>query len=181
MGKPLHVLIVEDSAEDHEFIIRSLRKGGFDITSTRVQTAETMRTEFQNKTWDAVISDYSMPTFDGMGALEFVKSNDIDLPFIVVSEREDIAVKMIKAGAHDYLNKSNLSELAPVLQRELSAAEQRRLRKLAEAQLRATEQQLNQALEASGLGAFNWDMVTGETWHSRRYDQIFGDMSPRTI
>jgi two-component system cell cycle sensor histidine kinase/response regulator CckA len=178
MGKNLHVLIVEDSEDDHELVVHALRNGGFDVTAARVATADTLRSTFQSRKWDAVISDYVMPGFDGLAALELIKDSGADLPFIVVSGREDIAAKMIKAGAHDYLNKRDLSGLAPTVERELGEAEQRRLRKLAEAKLRETRQQLNQALDASGLGAFHWDMITDETWRSFRYDQIFGEINP---
>jgi two-component system cell cycle sensor histidine kinase/response regulator CckA len=178
MEEALHVLVVEDSQRDHELIIHALRQGGFQIAALRVATAETLEKAFQDETWDAVISDYSMPNFDGMAALDLLKKSGRDLPFIVVSGTDKMMRGMLKAGAHDYVPKSNLSLLAPVIERELGEARQRNLRKIAEAKLKETQFQLNQALEASDLGAFNWDMISDTTWRSARYDQILGGLDP---
>jgi two-component system cell cycle sensor histidine kinase/response regulator CckA len=143
MGKKLNVLIVEDSESDHELVMRALKKGGFDVTSERVDSPEALLDAIQNRAWDAIISDYTLPAFDGMQALELVKKAGSDLPFIVVSGRDDIVRNMMKAGAHDYIHKSSLAELPPIVERELGEAEQRRLRRLAEVKLAETQKQLH--------------------------------------
>jgi len=90
--------------------------------------------------WDIVISDYSLPQLHAPDALSIVQASGRDLPFIVVSGRmgEDTAVAMMKAGAHDYLMKDNLTRLGPAVLRELREAKIRNERKLADARIRAS-------------------------------------------
>src|SRR5213079_1325445 len=74
-----------------------------------------------------VIADYNLPQFDALAALEIVKASGQDIPFLIVSGGigEDIAVAAMKAGAHDYLMKGNLSRLPPAVDRELREAANR--------------------------------------------------------
>ena len=128
MTKPLRVLIVEDSQDDTLLIVRELRKSGWDPTYQRVETAVTMAGALDSQPWDLVISDYSMPQFGGAAALSLFKQKGLDIPFISVSGAigEDLAVEMMKAGAHDYVMKNNLARLSVAVTRELRAAEERR-------------------------------------------------------
>src|SRR5262245_55419938 len=107
MGRPLRALLVEDSEEDTELLVRELRRGGFDVTFERVCTAAAMSAALTGKTWDLVISDYSLPAFGAPAALTLLQQLKIDLPFIIVSGTvgEEIAVEAIRAGAHDFLTK----------------------------------------------------------------------------
>ena len=75
-------------------------------------------------TWDVIISDYSMPRFNGITALAVARRQAPDLPFILVSGTvgEEIAVQAMKAGANDYLFKGNLRRLGPAIERELREA-----------------------------------------------------------
>ena len=70
MSKPLQLLIVEDSEEDVELILRELKRGNFDVTHQRVDTAPLMAAALEQKPWDLIISDYALPNFDGLAALE---------------------------------------------------------------------------------------------------------------
>lgn len=136
MNKPLRVLIVEDSADDAELLLLELRCGGYDPTFERVDTPEAMTTALDKQTWDVILSDYVMPHFSGLVALELLKEKGLDLPFIVVSGKigEDIAVEAMKAGAHDYIIKNNLKRLATAVERELGEAEVHKARRQAEKQ-----------------------------------------------
>src|SRR5262245_19633351 len=120
MSIPLRALFVEDSETDALLLLRELRRGGFDVVSRRVETAAQM-SEALLEPWDVIIADYRMPNFRGIDALILFKERGADIPFIVVSGAigEDFAVGMMKAGAHDYLLKSNLMRLAPAIEREL--------------------------------------------------------------
>jgi PAS domain S-box-containing protein len=135
MRKPLKVLIVEDSETDALLLLRALRQGGFEPTYLRVDNAETLnRALFEN--WEIVLCDYKMPGFDGVSALKLFREKGLDIPFIVVSGQigEDVAVGMMKAGAHDYLLKDNMARLVPAIERELREAQDRRqLRRAQEA------------------------------------------------
>src|SRR5437899_7712470 len=115
------ILIVDDSADDTDLMQRVLRKSGHDIFSERVETAEAMESALMRADWDLIISDYSMPHFDGISALKLSQDKHIDLPFILVSGTvgEDIAVEAIKAGANDYVLKTNMARLAHAVDRAL--------------------------------------------------------------
>src|SRR5262245_28800728 len=104
MNQPLHVLIVEDSQDDADLLLRSLRRGGYTPIYEQVQTVEAMSAALQQKSWDIVISDYSMPHFSAPAALAALKETGIDIPFLIVSGTvgEETAVAALKAGAHDF-------------------------------------------------------------------------------
>ena len=127
MKAPLRVLVVEDSEFDAQMMISLLRKGGYDVTSERVETPDAMKTALANRTWDVVLSDYNLPDFHAPAALQLIKDSGLDLPFIIVSGGigEDIAVAAMKSGAHDYLMKGNLHRLLPAVERELREAANR--------------------------------------------------------
>ena len=135
MSTPLRVLVVEDSEADTILILRELRRGGFEPTSLRVDSADAMAAALDGQPWDLVLSDYSLPQFGGVAALTLFQQKGLDMPFILVSGAlgEELAVEIMKAGAHDYVLKHNLFRLAPAVKRELAAAEQRRARRQNEA------------------------------------------------
>jgi diguanylate cyclase len=127
---PLRVLVIEDNEDDAALVVRTLTKAGYDIASTRVDSAEGLRGALDRGPWDLAIADYTMPSFSGTQALEIIRENAVDLPFIFVSGTigEDIAVAAMKQGAHDYIIKGNLARLAPAVERELRDATVRRER-----------------------------------------------------
>src|SRR6266545_1721812 len=151
MNVPLRVLLIEDSDDDAALVVRTLRRGGYDLTYTRVESAEAMREALARHTWDLVISDYSMPQFSGPAALQLLHEVGIDLPFIIVSATigEETAVAAMKAGAHDFLMKGNLTRLIPAVARELREAAERRERRRAEAAHRAVEARFAGVLDAA--------------------------------
>jgi diguanylate cyclase len=137
MGIPLRVLNIEDSEDDTELFIRYLRQGGYDPVYDRVDTPEAMSAALSKHPWDIIIADYAMPRFNAFEALKLLEKTGIDLPFIILSGSigEDIAVKAMKAGAHDYIMKNNLKRLIPAIEREMREAQIRRARKEAEDQI----------------------------------------------
>src|SRR5918993_1686417 len=140
MGIPLSVLLVEDSENDALLLLRTLRRGGYDPTWERVETAAAMEDALDGRSWDLVISDHSMPAFSSLAALGLLRRKGfVDLPFIIVSGRigEDAAVSAMKAGAHDYLMKDNLARLNSAIERELRDADVRRERRQAEEKYRS--------------------------------------------
>jgi len=129
--RPLRLLLVEDTEDDARLLLRTLGKGGFLPDFLRVDTPESLRAALGAGGWDIVISDYTMPEFGGLQALAIAKQHDPDLPFIIVSGNigEDVAVGAMRAGAQDYVLKTNLARLAPAIARELEDAATRRLNK----------------------------------------------------
>ncbi len=150
MGKPLRVLVVEDSPDDVELLLRELRSGGYDPTYERVQTAKAMTAALAKQTWDIVIADYTMPDFSAPAALELLQKSGFDLPFIIVSGviGEEVAVEAMKAGAQDCIMKYNLKRLLPAVERELREAEGRRDRRKAEERLKQSEERFRQIAES---------------------------------
>ena len=135
MSSPLRVLVVEDSVDDTFFIVRELQRGGFNVSFERVETYAAMLEALEGRTWDLIISDYSMPLFGGTAALALYLEKGVEAPFIMVSGAmgEDRAVEMLKAGAHNYVMKDSLSRLVPAVKQELAAAQEQRNRRQAEA------------------------------------------------
>jgi signal transduction histidine kinase len=147
--KPLRVLIVEDSEQDADLLLRELKKAGYSPIHKRVDSAGEMSSALDTESWDIIISDHSMPGFSSLDALSLLRGKSIDLPFIIVSGQigEDTAVGAMKAGAHDYMMKGSLKRLGPAIERELQEASNRHQRRKAEEQLRALSKRLIEVQE----------------------------------
>jgi len=135
------VLLIEDTPDDALLVERALVKAGYELTILRVENALAMSDALDRESWDVVISDYNLPSFDAPAALSLLQAHDLDIPFILVSGTvsEHAAVTSMKAGAHDYLLKSNLKRLGPAVARELQEARNRSERRKAEQALRESE------------------------------------------
>jgi signal transduction histidine kinase len=123
----LRILLVEDSTDDAVFIEQALRHAGMATTFKRVDSRASMAKALAQDAWDLVLSDYFLPGFSGVEALQQLRAYSADIPFIIVSGRidEQEAVALMKSGADDYVRKDNLARLAPVLQRSLDDAQNR--------------------------------------------------------
>jgi diguanylate cyclase (GGDEF)-like protein len=132
----LRALIVEDSDDDAMLLVHELRRGHFAPQYHRVETKSALRQALQ-ESWDIVFSDFSMPTMSGLDALQIVRELDQDIPFVFVSGTigEGVAVEAMRNGAQDYIMKSSMMRLGPVVMRELDEARSRRLRHQAERKL----------------------------------------------
>jgi len=150
MSLPLKVLLVEDNPDDAKMVLRELNRSGFDAILERVETEAAFLGSLDDKV-DLVLSDYAMPEFDGMSALELLKKNGLEIPFIIVSGSigEDIAVEAMRQGAADYLLKDRLARLGPAVHQALEKTRLRKERHQAQADLRTTHTQLRQFLEHS--------------------------------
>ncbi|HEY6675051.1 MAG TPA: PAS domain S-box protein [Rubrobacteraceae bacterium] len=142
-GAPLRVLLVEDSENDALLFLRELRRGGYEPLYEQVSTPEEMERALgeassRGEPWEVVVSDYYMPRFRALAALELLRRLGYDTPFVVVSGKigEDAAVAMMRAGAQDYVAKEDMVRLCPAIERELREAEGRRERKRAAEALR---------------------------------------------
>jgi two-component system, cell cycle sensor histidine kinase and response regulator CckA len=148
MNPLLHILIVEDSEDDLLLLLRELRRGGYTPDYVRVETADEMQAALDRQPWDIVIADYTLPRFSAPEALELLQQQQ-DIPFIIVSGTigEEAAVAAMRAGAHDYLLKDNLTRLVPAVERELREANERQQRLWAEQALQESEQRFRQLAE----------------------------------
>jgi PAS domain S-box-containing protein len=155
----VNILLVEDSAHDAELLWRELGREGRTVAHERVASKAGFLAALQSQSWDAVISDYVLPQFSGPEALRLLREAGADTPFIMISGiyGEEEAVATMKDGANDYVMKANLSRLAPALDRELRAAEDRRRRRRAE----GARQLLAAIVESSA------DAICGENLEDR--------------
>jgi two-component system sensor histidine kinase EvgS len=144
MGKPLRVLIIEDSENDALLLLRELKRAGYEPVHERVYTALDMNTALEKQYWDVIISDFVMPQFSGLEALKLVQGKALDIPFIITSGKisDDTAVISMKAGAADYIMKDNLTRLGPAIERELQEKLVRGEREKASMTLKEREEEL---------------------------------------
>ncbi len=149
----LRLLVVEDSALDAELAIAELQQAGLSCRWDRVETRGDFLLRLESSQYDLVLADYSLPSFDGLTALQLVRERWPDLPVILMSGvlGEEQAVESLKAGAVDYVMKSRLTRLAPVVQRALRERDASRQRQRLEAALARRTAELeaaNRDLEA---------------------------------
>lgn len=155
MGVPLNLLIVEDSPTDAELMVHELQQEGFAVRWERVQTEADFLARL-NPPPDVIISDYSMPQFTGLKAVELLRQRGLDTPFILVSgsSGEEIAVEAMKRGATDYLLKDRIARLHSAVTHALEEQRLRSERHRMQQQLAAQRAAL-QASEARFAGIIN--------------------------
>ncbi len=179
MGIPLRVIVAEDNPDDLVLLTRELERGGYAPETVRVDTPEAFKDVLAEPGWEIIISDYLMPRFSVAAALEILHQSKVNIPFIVISGTvgEDVAVETMRAGAHDYLMKDNLTRLVPAVRRELREAAERREHRKAEESLKGSERRFRTLSEASPQGIFlqndsgdclyvnsRWSDITGYTF-----------------
>jgi PAS domain S-box-containing protein len=142
MERALRILILEDLPSDAELMAYELRQGAIAHSYRRVADREQFLTALQDDKPDLILSDFHLPSFDGLEALALAQATCPDTPFIFVSGAmgEEVAIDAVKRGATDYVLKDRLSRLGPAVQRALREAEERRERHQAEAALRDSEE-----------------------------------------
>lgn len=142
--KKIRVLLVEDNEDDALLTINHLKENGYEPVYKRVFSLEPLQALLKNEKWDCVISDYAMPDFSGIDALEEFRKHNLEIPFILVSGTigETLAVKAMKSGANDYIMKDHIALLGPSLDRELREAENRRQSKEKDSLIRKNEKLL---------------------------------------
>ena len=208
-GTPLQVLIVEDSENDALLLLRELKRGGYDPEYERVETPEAMQAALARSEWDVIVSDYRLPRFGAPQALKISQEAGSGAPFVVVSGKvgEDVAVGMMRAGAHDYVMKDNLARLCATVERGLEEAEERRKLRRAETELTRRdaileavgfaaerflgstagwEESIEDVLEHLGVAAGagrayifeNWVGEDGELWNTQRYEWTAPGVAP---
>lgn len=176
MSAPLSVLIVEDSASDAELTVRQLRHAGLDVMHERIETAEEMSAALKKQAWDVVLSDFRLPNFDAAAALATLRASGLDIPFIVISGviEEEVAIELMRNGAHDYLMKNNLSRLAPAVKRELAEARDRQEHRRAEAALRDSETRFRSMADSATDAIVAVDEDNRISFFSRGAEATFG-------
>ncbi len=155
MLRALRVLIVEDNRSDAELVLRELRRAGFEPEWKRVDT-ETDFLGSLHPDWDIILSDFNMPAFSGLRALELLQESCLGIPFILISGTigEDTAVEAMQKGAADYLLKDRLTRLGPAVALALSQYWLRKESEQTEEAMRQSEHKYRHLFESLGEAAF---------------------------
>ena len=172
----LAVLHVDDSETDGLLVARELRRAGYALRYERVQTAAAMTAALEHADWDVILCDHEMPRFNAPTALELLQRSGRDIPFIVVTGAlgEEFAAGLMKAGAHDFVKKSNLARLVPAIEREVRESASRREHRSAEAALRENQERLRLAVDSARIGLWDFDVRTGQSHYSASWRRVFG-------
>jgi formate hydrogenlyase transcriptional activator len=171
----LRILSLEDDPRDAELIQGLLEAEGIACEVTRVDTQPAFQASLEGDSFDLILADYTLPSFDGLSALKFARNAHPDVPFIFVTGTlgEEVAIEALKIGATDYVLKTRLSRLAPSILRALREADERAERKHAEEALRRNEAYLTEAQTLSHTGSFGWNVSSGEIYWSEETFKIF--------
>lgn len=172
--RPIKLLVVEDSEDDAFLLIHQLKKGGFDPDYRRVETADEMRSALSAESWDMVISDHNLPTFNAFEALNILKELDPDLPLIVLSGdiNQNIAVEAMRMGARDYIMKDDTVRLIPAIDRELQESSLLKEARQAEARNR---RDLEAIMDHSPAVVYVKDTHGNYTFINKQFQQLFYD------
>jgi DNA-binding response OmpR family regulator len=138
---PIEILHLEDCPLDAELIQARLVKGGFEPSIVRVTERDEFVAALAGQPHDLILADYSLPSFDGLSALDIARERATELPFLFVTGvlGEEVAIETLKRGATDYILKQRLERLVPAVRRALAEARERSERRRAEAAVRAGE------------------------------------------
>jgi PAS domain S-box-containing protein len=176
MPRPLRILIAEDNPADAELVLHQLRRAGYAPEWQRVDTEAAFAASL-HPGLDVILSDYDMPQFSGLRALEVLREHGLDVPFILISGTigEETAVMAMKKGAADYLLKDRLARLGPAIEHALDQARYRRERNASEMALRESEERFRQVAENIQDVFWLTDPAKGRmAYVSPAYEKIWG-------
>jgi PAS domain S-box-containing protein len=178
----LKFLILEDSSLDTELIAALLLESGIKCELIQAKTRPEFQAALERVSFDLILSDYSLPDFDGISALEMAQQLCPDIPFIFVTATmgEEIAIETLKRGATDYVLKQRLERLVPAVQRSLREAEQRRARVAAETELYRREQEFRALVENSPDIIARYDRELRHLYINPAVERITG-LTPQTF
>ena len=182
---PISVLFVEDSPHDAELALVTLERSGYGIDSEVVFDQAGVVEALQRRSFDLILSDFILPGYSGSLALQDARLLAPETPFIFLSGvfGEEHAVNMMRSGAVDYVLKQNLGFLPKAVERALSEVQERCGRLRAEEALREVEVRARLAIDAAGLGMWDYDPQHDRLVLDRRCRAMFGlaDRAPVDI
>jgi PAS domain S-box-containing protein len=177
MKAKLRILNLEDNANDAELNHAMISARWPNCEFVRVETSQDFSTALDQGGIDVILSDYTMPGFDGRQALTLARTKRPEVPFLFVSGTigEDSAIEALKNGATDYVLKHRLMRLIPAVARALQDVEERAEHDRAEAAMRQSEYKYRELFECLGDAAFLADEQTGKIIDAnRRAETVLG-------
>ncbi len=176
MSERLKILILEDVPTDAELMIEELAEAGMNFDSKRVATKASFANAIADFSPDIILSDYSLPSFDGLAALKIARERCPDVPFIFVSGAlgEEMAIDLLKKGATDYVLKNRLSRLEPAVSRALHEVDERRERERAEHALKESEVRYRTIFENTGTATVIVEEDATIVLANRQFERLTG-------
>ena len=172
----IKVLLVEDRVDDAELLLAEMRRRGLPVVSRRVESEPEYIAALRDFAPELILSDYTLPNFDGPLALKIAKQQRPDTPFIFVSGTigEERAIDALQRGAVDYVLKDNRARLVPAIERALKEAADREARRQALRQLQASEERFRSISEATREWIWEMDSRGLYTYSSPAVEAMIG-------
>jgi PAS domain S-box-containing protein len=179
MAAKVRLLHLEDNPTDSELVELALQEAGMDWDLVRVESRDAFLAALEEESFHLVVSDYSLPSFNGLEALRVTRKRRPELAFLFFTGTlgEERAVEALKAGATDFVAKERRDRLAPALQRAVKEAEERSARRKAEEALRATKERLQHIVSSSPAFLYSLRLAGQKLvpdWVSANIEQLLG-------
>lgn len=176
MNSPLHILHLEDTRRDAELILSLLEEEGLNCDVLHVKNKEEYEKAITERVFDVILSDFALPHYNGLTALDFARRKVPTVPFILLSGTvgEEVAVQSLKTGATDYILKQKPARLVQAIRRALEEAQERTKRQKAEEALRKSEERFQFAARATNDVIWDWDLETNDWWQNESFSKAFG-------
>jgi PAS domain S-box-containing protein len=180
--RPMRLLHLEDDENDQVLVREMLRIDGFPCETVAVKTRTDFESALLHNHFDLIISDFSLPSFDGLGALSLARELSPATPFIFFSGTigEDVAVESLKNGATDYILKQRPHRLVTAVRNALHNAKERSRLRSTEIELKKIEDRFRIVSRATNDVIWEWDVTTNRVWLSENFKIVFGH-SPEEV
>lgn len=178
----LQILSLEDDVTDFDLICHTLRRENLVFEMVRAQTEREFISALDKRRFDLILSDFSLPSYNGLAALQVARQRTPDVPFIFVSGAlgEEVAIESLRNGATDYVLKDRLSRLGPAVRRAIQESRQRQAGQQAQVALTESEERYRMLVENSADLVAELDIAGVIQYASPNFRTILG-MEPTLL